>query len=568
MKRSYQVIQTLTIFLLISSLTGAFLFIPKNSWANPGNTMILSPSSIQVEAGEEFDIEVILTTEVESNCIEFLLTWQEFSADAGVIRCDDITEGNFFSDHGQSMVVPYEWDETTGMTTSFSSALLLEYAPPQEGVVAVLHFIAEKEGIVNIKFVDEWSVLTRTSTETGVDPQIYKLDTENCKVTIGQSASDTADLTVKEITPEWITGNEGYKVGFTVKNQGGVDAGSFEVALYIDGESEAVATETITSLAAGAEYKGNFSNFEVTLGDDEDDLKVCADIEEAVEEGDEDNNCLENKWPGADLVIADVVISWLQQDETYKISYKVKNAGSKDTIATKTSININGENKYVENCPELEPEETFEVTYGSITVSDNIDIIKICADSDKQVDESNENNNCQQKQWPPETSGNDTTTGTDSESSLAITDLSREWVEPGKKYNVNFTLENQGYTDASSLTVNLFVDEETEPAASETIDELKQGETYEGHFNNMVIDITDEEDTLKLCIDDGNNCRELTVSSADTAASNVSPLVPETRPPTPGITISWEYIGGIIGLVFLIGLLGFALGRRQNDHGF
>jgi archaellum component FlaG (FlaF/FlaG flagellin family) len=558
MKKLQQIIIIIT-YLLISTIFLDFLFIPDIVTANPDNIIKISPAEINVEADEEFAVNIVLSTDTDTNCVAFILSW----TGSGRVEFLDAEEGSFYNEHGSTLVLPVQdYDEFSGLNQQFSITLQGS-APAKEGVVAVFHFKAISDGNIEIKFSDLQLVMT-----SGEQSKPYQLKSESGNVVIGQSESDMPELVIKELSPKWITDDESYKVGFTIKNQGGVDAGSFDVGLYVDGESETVATETVTSLAAGTEYEGNFSNFEVTLSDEEDDLKVCVDIEESIDEGDEDNNCLEDKWPGADLVIADMVISWLQQDETYEISYKVKNAGSKDVAATKTSININGENKYVENCPELEPEETFEVTYGPITVSDNIDIIKICADSDKQVDESNENNNCQQKKWPPDTDGDSTSAETDGESALEITGLSREWIEPGKKYNVNFTLENQSDADASSLTVNLYVDGETEPIASETIDELKQGETYKGNFNDMVIAITDEEDTLKVCIDNGDNCRELTVSSSDTATGNISPLVPETRPPTPGITISWEYIGGIIGLVFLIGLLGFALGRRQNDHGF
>jgi subtilase family serine protease len=398
-------------------------------------------------------------------------------------------------------------------------------------------------------------------------PTYCQIKSEPGKVTIGQSASDMPDLMVKDITPEWITDGESYKVGFTIKNQGGVDAGSFEVGLYTDDESEAVATETITSLAAGAEYEGNFSNYEVTLSDGEDDLKICVDSKEEITESDEENNCLEDIWPGADLIVTGTVIKWVQQDETYEISYKVKNAGSKDTIATKTSININGENKYIENCPELEPDDELEVSYGPITVSDGTDIIKICADSDKQIDETNENNNCVQKQWPV-AENTEQPSSTDEESTLVITAFSREWVQPGEEYTLHYTVENQGDADAPAFNVSLYVDNSADPVAGETINGLKKGETYQGSFEDEIIKITDDEDIVKICIDDGSNCKELTVRSSDISSGTASPLVPETRPPSPGITISWEYIGGIIGLVFLIGLLGFALGRRQQYDRF
>jgi hypothetical protein len=79
---------------LISIVAVNFLIVPENIFANPDNIITVSPSQINVEAGEDFDVEIVLTTDTDTNSVGFILTW----TGSGRISFIDATEGSFYSE--------------------------------------------------------------------------------------------------------------------------------------------------------------------------------------------------------------------------------------------------------------------------------------------------------------------------------------------------------------------------------------------------------------------------------------------------------------------------------------
>ena len=89
---------------------------------------------------------------------------------------------------------------------------------------------------------------------------------------------------------------------YKIKNQGNADAGLFKTYLYVPHlipdygfVNRPRAIDRISSLAAGEEITATFPNLDLSY-----DpfiyrvFKICADVENAVDESDESNNCLED----------------------------------------------------------------------------------------------------------------------------------------------------------------------------------------------------------------------------------------------------------------------------------
>jgi subtilase family serine protease len=408
------------------------------------------------------------------------------------------------------------------------------------------------------------------ATQNDEYPKSIYLDlaTESGVVTVGGGSADQPELIVAEMLPEWVTQDETYKVNYVVKNKGGVASTDFTMALYIDGESEPVVTQMVNELAAGETFTGSFDDYEIELSDGEDELKLCVDYEEQVTEGDETNNCSEEIWPTLDLVVSNISVTWIEQEKTYEVTYTIYNTGGIQAEASTTAVTINGKDTF-ESIPAIEANDKYEAKYGPVTLSESgLDTIEICADFENVVEESNEDNNCTQKKWPEETSEPPSEAD---KPDLSIKEHGKEWKEKGKTYVVNYIVENGGSADAETFSVTLYLNGDSDPVSTESVTGLKAGEIYEGKFDQEELELSEGEDDLKICVDsdnqvsesdENNNCVEFTINSSDESPGTSYPQVPETRPPTPGITISWEYIGGIIGLIFLVGLLGFAVGRR------
>jgi hypothetical protein len=106
-------------------------------------------------------------------------------------------------------------------------------------------------------------------------------------------AAPQPDLVITAKSEDWVNFDEKtYNVTYTVKNAGAAEAGASTTSVTIDGAE--VATDPVPGLAADASYTSTVGPF--TMSGDSDTINVCADRDDAVEEIDETNNCLENEW--------------------------------------------------------------------------------------------------------------------------------------------------------------------------------------------------------------------------------------------------------------------------------
>ena len=98
---------------------------------------------------------------------------------------------------------------------------------------------------------------------------------------------------------------------------------------------------------------------------------------------------------GPDLNITDKFETWLNMTH-YNITYTVKNIGDVNaTNVSRINITIDGQVE-TDTVPALNASESHTATFGPYAISGDNDTIRICADIDNNVSESNEDNNCLQ----------------------------------------------------------------------------------------------------------------------------------------------------------------------------
>ena len=100
-----------------------------------------------------------------------------------------------------------------------------------------------------------------------------------------------------------------------------------------------------------------------------------------------------------DLVIVDKDEDWVVAGSTYTITYTIKNIGNKEANASTTSIKIDGTEEATDSVPELAPGASHTNTLGPFTMSGDSDTIRVCADKDGVVAESDEGNNCLENEF-------------------------------------------------------------------------------------------------------------------------------------------------------------------------
>ena len=110
---------------------------------------------------------------------------------------------------------------------------------------------------------------------------------------------------------------------------------------------------------------------------------------------DEDTACIYVPPGEPDLKITNKLETWLNLTH-YNITYTVKNIGGAN--ATNVSrINITRDGSVeTDTVPALNASESHTATFGPYAISGDNDTIRICADIDNNVSESNEDNNCLQ----------------------------------------------------------------------------------------------------------------------------------------------------------------------------
>ena len=329
-------------------------------------------------------------------------------------------------------------------------------------------------------------------------------ETNNCLVNeLECQPCPKPDLNITGKSEEWVDlANKAYNVTYTVCNLEEGDAGASNTTITIDGAD--VLEDPVPALAAGENYMNTVGPF--TMSGNNDIIKVCADNDNTVIESNEDNNCLENEfeYPGMpDLVVEEKSEEWVSlAGKTYNVTYTVKNIGGAKANASITCIYIDDVNVENDSVGELPAGASHTATLGPFTMSEDSDTIKVCADCEGNVTESNEDNNCTEnifKYLKPD---------------LVITGKLEEWVNFDEKtYNITYTMKNTGEGPACASNTSIKVDGAEK--ATDSVPELGVDESYTstvGSFtlsgNSDTIEVRADKDDVVDESDEDNNCKE------------------------------------------------------------
>ena len=217
-------------------------------------------------------------------------------------------------------------------------------------------------------------------------------ETNNCEVNIVRCPG-IPDLMVEK-SVELVDGM--FIVSYTVTNIGCGPAAESTTCKYVNGTL--METQTCPVLDSGESHSGAFDPEPCPCGETL-NVTVCADNENVVEESDETNNCEVNivdcpPSPEPDLNITDK-FETLLADGNFTVNYTVKNIGGGDADASNTTIYIDGVNVLEDPVPALASGNSYTNTVGPFDCPcDQTLNIKVCADNDNVVSESNEANNC------------------------------------------------------------------------------------------------------------------------------------------------------------------------------
>jgi subtilase family serine protease len=182
-----------------------------------------------------------------------------------------------------------------------------------------------------------------------------------------------------------------YWVIFTVNNIGICDAGESTACVYIDGVHQGCDDVLVGPLAVGdCTDPIEVGPFDCPLGEDI-EVKVCADNYDAVEECDEENNCMTNILPCPGVPLPDLVIMNCEPVGN-RIHYTIKNIGTADAPRSLTGLWINGIYRASEMDDRLEPGDELPGVFARYNYRGGE--IEVCADYPDRIEEIDEDNNC------------------------------------------------------------------------------------------------------------------------------------------------------------------------------
>ncbi|MBN2239632.1 MAG: right-handed parallel beta-helix repeat-containing protein [Dehalococcoidales bacterium] len=218
------------------------------------------------------------------------------------------------------------------------------------------------------------------------------------------------DLEVTDKHEEWVSELDGtYVIYFTVTNFGPVDApAGHEVMVNVNGTPvQQIPVDVI--LGSGENFTSNttIQTMVVDFGESV-NITVCADCHGFIDEIYEDNNCMENTWyrtgegPKPDLIIDEKHEVWVEEGQTFRVFFTVKNVGDAEAMPGHTvGIEVNGVNLQQVVVPAVLPSGNFWT--GNTTafpLTYETDNITVCADIYNTVLELDEHNNCMENKWP------------------------------------------------------------------------------------------------------------------------------------------------------------------------
>lgn len=207
--------------------------------------------------------------------------------------------------------------------------------------------------------------------------------------------------------------------------------------------------------------------------------------------------------PKPDLVISEKYETWIDPahpSSGYTVSIKVENQGAADAGASEACLYIDDPGHTtsvaIVSVPALAVGQETDVLDFSYTVycTDDSDTVSACADCGDVVDESVEDNNCLDNEWPCHAVG----------PNLVVTAKEENW-QDRDTYKVLYTVMNTGTEPAGISRTSVTIDG-TEMGRNFT-PALGVGESIQGVFGPFPY--TGPEDTIIVCADVENDVEEM-----------------------------------------------------------
>jgi len=213
-------------------------------------------------------------------------------------------------------------------------------------------------------------------------------------------ASALPDIVINSITtPSAMIASEPFDISFRVENVGSTAVtGGFYSQMYIDGTAQSIDGWATINLPAGQNKLLTKSS--VTLSAGTHTVRVVADFKKQVTESNEGNNektvSITVKAPAlnTDLYVKTISVpSTIKENEPFNIDFIVKNSGTDAAGSHRTSIYIDG--SFLNSIPISGIGAGVEMDYtrSGVSLSAGAHTIRIVADSNNDVVETNELNN-------------------------------------------------------------------------------------------------------------------------------------------------------------------------------
>ncbi|MFC1988566.1 CARDB domain-containing protein [Chloroflexota bacterium] len=293
-------------------------------------------------------------------------------------------------------------------------------------------------------------------TETGshiieliVDPNntITESNESNNKK-IADFPTISPDLIVQSITwtPEELSVGETVTFSISIENQGRAYAPASVFSYYIG--SQTSGTERTPGIAAG---NSAIVTFAWTAEAGPLPVRIVLDFENRATESNESNNETTATYSGTkvpDLIVQG--IAWTPQEpstgETMTLSVTIKNSGNGRADSSYMAYYIDDTRLGSDRVDPMEPGETQNRTF-TWTVQEGSHTIRVIADSNRVIPESNEDNNEKAAVYPVP-------------ADLVIQTINLSPSEPMEGDNVTFTvtIENWGDSSAESFGIGYYVD--------------------------------------------------------------------------------------------------------------
>ena len=233
---------------------------------------------------------------------------------------------------------------------------------------------------------------------------------------------------------------------------------------------------------------------------------------------------------GPDLVITDI---W-NNDGT--ICFKMENQGTEEAGSSYTALYINSAYQARKKVGSLDSGESKERCFRYVYTPGTDDIVKVCADSENDVAESNEGNNC--KELIP-----------GGKPDLEVIEMWEEFVDG--EVIVHFVIHNDGDAEAGASHATLYIDDMVVETQNVLVPELGPSGRFTGTFAAEVC-TCGTTITVRVCADDtpvvdesseNNNCM--------TNMYTYTCPVPE-KPDLEGIEMWVEFVDGVVIVHFVI----------------